>query len=186
LIERLKNEGRFVCFHREPKYRDPSYSRAVICLAVSPELFDLFFNAHTGYRGAYFESPDAGLRANRFIADSLTPTFRRWVGELCDGDDPSWAAESFSLPTAKAWLAEKPLTPCARCAGEWDSSYVSALTIVNGRWNESEHAHAAWGRQAPEFTKLRFFGGFVNAEHEQWVATHKEGRAAQIWRHGWS
>jgi len=186
LVSRLKNEGNIACFHPEPRHGDRSYSRAVFCIVVTSELFDLVFNAQTGYRGAYFESPDVGLRANRAIIDGLSPILIRWAVEHCPGENQNWIAESLSLASAKIWLAEEPLSRCPRCRGEWSHSYVSALQIVNSRWDVAEHTHAVWGRQAPEFTKLRIFGAFVNAQHREWIAAHKTDRAMQICKHGWS
>src|SRR5262245_26612501 len=154
LIARLKTESRFVCSHSEQKDGDPSYSRAVFCVTVTTELFDLFFNAQTGYRGAYFKGPNVGVRVNRTIIDSLLPTLLHWTAEYCPREDSNWITESLSLPSAKIWLAEEPLSICAKCAGEWSSSYISALKIVNGRWEVSAHTHAVWGSAAPEFTKL--------------------------------
>ena len=182
LIARLRAESAFLCFHPEPKDGDPSYRRAVFCLALPKRLFDLFFNAQTGYRGAYFERPENGLQINRVIISELSPTLLQWVPS---GQNAPWIAESLSLPSAKIWLAEEPGL-CSKCAGEWSQSYRAPLMIANGRWETAKHTHADWGRQAPELSKLRVFGGFVNAEHQEWVAPHKTTRAVQIWEHGWS
>lgn len=185
LIAQLKGESSFLCFHTEPKDGDPSYRRAVFCFVLTKTLFDLFFNAQTGYRGAYFDSPDSGLRVNRSIIDELSPILLQWGTTQAPGERRAWIAESLSLSSAKIWLAEDPGL-CSKCRGEWSQSYKSPLTIVNGRWEIAEHTHAEWGRQAPELTKLRVFGGFVNTEHQEWVASHKTIRGLHIWKHGWS
>ena len=186
IVTRLKHEMTLVCFHRQPRTGDPSYSRAVFCARVEPALFDLFFNSRTGYRGTYFDAPEVGLNANRLLLDELSPTLVEWAVKHQKDADRNWIVESLSLPSAKAWLAEETLSLCTKCLGEWSSSYVSELKIANARWEVSKHTHAAWGSQAPKLTKLRFFGAFVNAEHQEWVAKHKANRAAQIWEHGWS
>lgn len=182
LIARLKAETSFLCFHLEPKDGDPSYRRAVFCVALAKRLFDLFFNAQTGYRGAYFERPEEGTRANRAIIDELAPTLLQRVP---GGEAPAWIAESLSLPSAKIWLAEEPGL-CSKCASEWSQSYKSPLMIANSRWEIAKHTHAEWGRQAPELSKLGVFGGFINGDHQEWLAAHKTSRAIQIWEHGWS
>ena len=174
------------CFHREPKQREESYTRAVFCLDVGNELFDAFFNATTGYRGAYFVEPEAGLAANRQLIAELSPGLISWATARDPQLDSAWLIESLSLPTAKAWLAEDAVALCSSCAGGWGALYVSSLHIRNGRWENSPHTHAAWGRQAPELSKLRIFGGFVDDQHHEWVADHKRGRADQIWEHGWT
>ena len=52
----LRDELTLVCYHRDSGHTDPSYERAIFCGSVPPALFDWFFNASTGYRGAYYES----------------------------------------------------------------------------------------------------------------------------------
>ena len=182
----MRREMKLVCFHREPRSADTSYSRAVYCAEIEPHLFDAFFNSPLGYRGAYFVSPEAGLAANRLLLNVLTPSLVSWTNQHYDDIDQEWVIESLSLSSAKAWLAEEPLGLCDACAGEWSTSYVSELEIANGRWERSDHAHAVWGRQAPQFRKVRFFGGFVDSAHQEWTAGHKLGRAKHIWEHGWS
>lgn len=186
VVDRLKREMRIVCFHRQERTEDISYSRAVFCVQVGPSLFDSFFNSTSGYRASYFVGPEAGLEANRVLLKELSPTLISWAIRRHSGIDRDWLIESLSLPSAKAWLAEETLSLCSECAGEWSTSYVSELEIANGRWECSDHAHAAWGRQAPRLTKVRIFGGFVNHAHQEWVADHKQKRAQQIWEHGWS
>lgn len=186
VVNRLKQEMTIVCFHRERRTADTSYSRAVFCAIAGPSLFDLFFNSPTGYRGAYFVAPEAGLEANRFLFNELSLTLVGWAIAHHTDVDRDWLVESLSQPSAKAWLSEEPLSLCSECTGEWGASYVSELEIANARWECSNHVHAAWGRQAPRLTKVRFFGGFVNSASQEWVAGHKQHRANQIWEHGWT
>lgn len=172
------------CFHSEPRQDDPAYERAVFCGTVSPELFDWFFNASTGYRGAFFESASAGTQANRALVDQLAPVLADWATAK-QGADPQRVLASLAKPSAKAWLAEHPGL-CPKCAGEWSSSYCAELCIENSRWECSSHIHSAWGRQAPQLSKIRVFGGFINAQRNEWLASHKAERAKNIWEHGWS
>lgn len=173
------------CFHREPRQDDASYERAVFCGTVGNELFDWFFNASTGYRGAFFESPDAGTRANRSLVDQLAEFLADWALAQQLDRDRQWILASLFKPSAKAWLAEHPGL-CSLCAGEWSPSYVSKLQIENSRWEVSSHVHSTWGRQAPRMSKVRIFGGFLNAAQNEWLASHKEERATHIFEHGWS
>jgi len=174
------------CFHREPKHRDDSYTRADFCLDVGTELFDAFFNTASGYRGAYFEAPEKGEAANRELLSRLSPALVEWAVGRDLTVDRAWLFESLALPTAKVWLGEVAAALCSSCAGGWSVSYVSALHIVNDRWERSTHTHSVWGRQAPESSKLRVFGGFINNRSQEWVADHKRERAHQIWEHGWT
>jgi len=186
LVDRLRREMKVLCFHPQPRTDDASYSRAAYCVEVAPDLFDTFFNSPLGYRGAYFESPEKGLQANQLLLGALRPSLIGWTLQREPALDQGWLSESLSLPTAKAWLSEVSLGLCDACAGEWSSSYQSDLQIENGRWERSNHVHAAWGRQVPSLRKIRLFGGFVNSQHQEWVADHKRERAEHIWEHGWS
>ena len=173
------------CFHREARGDDATYVRAVFCGSVSLHLFDWFFNSSTGYRGAFFESPENGSRANRLLVGQLAHSLADWAVAEQRDPDREWVLASLAKPSAKAWLAEHPGL-CAECEGEWSSSYVSELQIENSRWECSSHTHSVWGRQVPRMSKIRVFGGFINAEQHEWVAPHKTARATHIWEHGWS
>lgn len=181
----LQRGLRLECFHREERQDDSAYKRAVFCGRVRPQLFDWFFNASTGYRGAFFKSADEGTQANRALLDRLTMFLTDWAIASQHDPDRQWVLASLTKPSAKAWLAEYP-GHCAKCAGEWSPSYNAELQIENARWEWSSHVHAAWGRQAPWFSKIRIFGGFIDAQGSEWLAPHKEGRATHIWEHGWS
>lgn len=173
------------CYHRDPGQIDSSFERAIFCATVEPTLFDWFFNTKTGYRGAYYDSPEAGLRFNRSLIDNLAPTLASWAVAQNRENDIDWIRRSLAAPSAKVRLAEHPGL-CSACAGEWSSSHVSELYIQNGRWEHAVHTHAEWGRQAPFLTKIRIFGGLINGHGEEWVASHKLGRASHIFEHGWS
>jgi hypothetical protein len=184
-VGELRQNLNLVCFHREARDGFPEFKRAVFCGNVELRLFDRFFNSPMGYRGAYFRSPESGLRANRLLVDSMAPSLID--SALAQGwdADRTWILASLATPSAKAWLAEYPGL-CVQCAGEWNKSYASDLQIENARWERSAHTHAVWGCQAPAFLKIRIFGGFINATHIEWLASHKQGRANNLWEHGWA
>ena len=185
LPEALREGLKLKCFHREARQNDHAYRRAVFCGSVNPSLFDQFFNASTGYRGSFFKSPEAGLRANRALLDQLADFLAGWAVLTKHEADPSWVLASLAQTSAKAWLAEYPGL-CAHCEGEWSPSYVSDLQIENSRWECSSHVHSVWGRQAPSLSKIRIFGGFIDDQRNEWLAPHKAERATHIWEHGWS
>jgi len=186
VLRQLSETLSVACYHRECKQRDATYTRAAFCLDVSPRLFDAFFNSSTGYRGAYFQSPENGLRTNRNLFDQLSSKLRASAKRFDANVDDAWLVASLSQPSSKAWLGEDVLALCPRCKGGWSASYNAALLIHNGRWEHSSHTHAKWGRQAPELAKIRLFGGFIDSAYDEWVAPHKENRAEQIWEHGWT
>jgi hypothetical protein len=119
------------------------------------------------------------------LVDQLAHFLAEWALSQQHDRDQQWILASLSKPSAKAWLAEYPGL-CALCAGEWTPTYVSDLQIENSRWEASSHVHSVWGRQAPGLSKIRIFGGFMDATQNEWLASHKTERARHIWEHGWS
>jgi hypothetical protein len=182
----LNRDMEIRCCHTRDCDDKAGYKRTIYCVKLNAEVFDSFFNSRCGYRGPYFQSPDLGLRANEILLQIVRPRLLAWMRTHCPGEDPEFAAASISSPSAKAWLAEKPLSLCARCEGEWDSSMRASLEITNGRWECDSHIHAQWGRQAYLFSKVRFIGAFLNSGGEEYVAPHKLDRAHKISKRGWA
>src|SRR5690348_7659152 len=69
-----------LCFHRQPCDRDNSFSRPIYTVHIGRALFDVFFNSHAGYRGAYFDSPGSGMDANAEFMRIVSP-------KLVDNDE---------------------------------------------------------------------------------------------------
>ena len=187
IVTQLDREMSIVCYHKEPCRARSEYSRAIFCVEVTHELFDVFFNSPTGYRGAYFESPEQGRIANRLLLNTAMPKLVTWEHANCpDKKEPDFVAKSLSEESAKAWLAEEQAFICEQCKGEWHASLQVDCEINNGRWECDTHLHAKWGRQAYQFRKIRFFGAFLNDKGEEYVAGHKKCRAQDIHQWGWS
>jgi hypothetical protein len=53
--------------------------RAIVQFQVTPELYDWFFNARTGYRAQFWIDPKVGLAFNRQIVEELTEALSRQV-----------------------------------------------------------------------------------------------------------
>jgi hypothetical protein len=112
------------CFHWEKRDGDPNFERAVFCGEVSRSLFDWFFNSRTGYRGAFFQSPEAGSRENRLLLDRIAPDLAKQAVTQGLSQDEARILASLRMNSAKLWLAEYPGL-CPSCAGEWSKSYIS-------------------------------------------------------------
>src|SRR5688500_749395 len=69
----MAREGKVVCAHADTCKDDSQFVRAVYCIQLHARVFDLFFNAWSGYRAAYFRSPDEGLAANAGLVQQLGP-----------------------------------------------------------------------------------------------------------------
>jgi len=185
IAARLSREMEIRCCHTQPCDDKRGYKRIVYCVNVNEEVFDAFFNSQSGYRGAYFQSPEHGLHATELLLQIVRPRLLASMRTLCPSEDPEFAAASISSPSAKAWLAE-PRSICAECEGEWDASKRASLEIANGRWECGADIRAEWGRQAYLFSKVCFFGAILNSGGEEYVALHKQGRANDISKRGWA
>jgi hypothetical protein len=75
IAQRIAGEMQILCSHIDPCDESPGFARIVSCIHVDGDLFDLFFNSQTGYRGCYFDSPEEGLAATRNCSTFLC---RQW------------------------------------------------------------------------------------------------------------
>ena len=186
IVDRIRREMNILCCHPQDCDDNPGFARVIYCAEIGETVFDLFFNSASGYRGAYFESPESGLAANRQLFCAVKEKLLSGSSEHCKGVDSALVRRSLSAPSAKTWVAECKLELCASCSGEWSTSHKSDLEIANDRWEIANHTYAEWGRQASRFRKLRIFGGFVNDASDEYIAPHKVHRANDIWQWGWS
>jgi hypothetical protein len=184
IAERLEREMNIVCCHKQDCNDSPGFARIIYCAEIGQMLFDLFFNSAFGYRGAYFESPEKGLAANRQLL--RTQKLLAWSTENCSEQDVTFTRRSLSASSAKAWLAESTLELCAACSGEWSTSHQSDLEIVNGRWGIRQSHSRSMGPAGSSVPEAQSIGGFVNNSSDEYVAPHKVGRASDIWQRGWS
>jgi hypothetical protein len=169
IVTSISREAKILCVHADPctdcpgSQDQPEFSRPFFCLQVGRSLFDLFFNAVTGYRAAYYRSPFAGLEANGFFLDRLRPKLVESWPPSKQNIDPEDALNALS---AKVWLAEvkgyKNLEgkPCEFCRAEWEGEENTLPEIYNGRWEVATHANARSGRKAPYLTKLHVLARF--------------------------
>jgi hypothetical protein len=156
IARRFERDMEIVCCHTRDCCDKPWYKRTIYCVEVAPQLFDVIFNSQSGYRGAYFQSPERGLSANGLVLSTVTPRLVAWTRDRCIHQDPAFAEKSLSAASAKLWLAEESLSLSDRCKGEWSASVRADVAIINGRWECNFHTHPEWGRQAPCFRKVRF------------------------------
>lgn len=184
IAHEIARSMRVLCTHSDSCDEVAGYRRLVACVAVEPQLFDVLFNAETGYRGAYFVSETTGLQANAQLLSLVAPAL---VSHQIHRDLPQHQAEaSLRSQSAKAWLAEVGKGLCQRCEGEWSTPQDDQPEIINNRWELGTEAMARYGRKAPRFTKLRFLGAFVDQDGGEYVAAQKRDRALQIHTYGWS
>ena len=187
IAQAVAKSMRILCTHSEPCDEAAGYARIVCCVAVEPDLFDVFFNAESGYRGRYFASPEDGVHANGELLGLVACSLAKHTSHK---DLPYVQAEqSLRVASAKCWLAEVGkgfCRTCRACEGEWTPPQDATADFLNDRWEHGQEVMARYGRKAPLFTKLRILGGFVDPAGREYVATQKRERAQHIHRFGWS
>jgi hypothetical protein len=186
VVEIVVRDMEVLCCHSQDCDDMAGFSRVIFNLHVPPATFDLFFNSESGYRGAYFESPYIGLAANEACLRRLTPLLLAWAEQHEPSLDRKFAQQSLASPTAKVWLTEFESHLCTKCVGEWGNPKDEVPEILNGRW-ELVHSPSDWrGRKAPELSKLRVFGAFLNEHHDEFTPARKRHRAQELNAYGWS
>ena len=172
------------CTHSDSCDEATGFMRIVCCASIDCNLFDLFFNAESGYRGRYFVSPEEGLVANGQLLQLVSMPLAAFK---VHGNMPASHAErSLRAPSAKVWLAEVGKGFCPTCAGGWTTPQDAAAEILNDRWEHGHDAKAQYGRKAPRLEQLRIMGAFVDRSGNEYVTTQKRNRAQQIHDFGWS
>jgi hypothetical protein len=184
IIDQINGSMRILCAHQQQAHDHTFFYRAVFCVCVDRDLFDLFFNSEEGLRGAFYRSPFAGLAATAQFIGALLPRLQAH-GQI-DPHPRIDTPTSLTTLSAKAWLAEKTLQLCTECEGEWEPPKERTREIINGRWDESIAAYARYGEAAPYLTKIRILGAFVNPAGDEFVPSRKVRRAYEIHEVGWS
>ena len=186
IVEAIAQDMEILCCHRRCCDDLAGFSRVIFNLRVPQSTFDIFFNSEHGYRGAYFDSPYAGLAANGACIQRLTPLLLAWANQHEPSVDQVFARESLASPTAKVWLTEFESHICEKCVGEWGNPTDEAPEICNGRWEFANAPGGRYGRKAPFLSKLRVFGAFLNERHDEFTPARKRHRAEDLNKEGWS
>ena len=184
IAKRIANEMQIGCTHIDPCDEAAGFTRIVGCITVGYDLFDLFFNSQTGYRGRYFVSPDEGLAANSQLLGLLAAPLANFGRH--SAMNALEAEESLRASSAKCWLAEVGKGFCAACKGEWAAPQDEVPEILNDRWEHGDTVASWSGRKAPFLQQLRVLGAFINKAGDQYVPMRKRTRAQEIYEYGWS
>ena len=186
IVDTIAHGMTILCSHTQESVASPTHQRQIYCAEIVPQAFDIFFNSQSGYRGAYFESPERGVAANSELLSAVRARLVSWTRRHCSDQDPEFALESLAAKSAKVWLAEDTLHLCSRCEGQWNNSTRADAEILNGRWELDSSVEAKWGRQAYLFTKIRFLGAFLDDSGDEFIPPHKLFRAQNICAKGWA
>jgi hypothetical protein len=186
ITEEIKRKMEILCFHSDECSDDNTFQRAVYCIQVDEKLFDWFFNSENGYRAAYFRSPTEGLNTNQHFIESLIPELLA-SDKTTQNTDKEFIEESLKSPSAKAWLAEENGFDCSFCEAEWNNPPIedeNKVEIANNKWEDKEDPK--YGRKAPELTKIRVFGAFLNKHYDVFIPSRKRFRSEEIHDKGWT
>ena len=184
IAQRVVDEMEILCTHTDPCAEAAGFTRIVSCIRVDEELFDLFFNSESGYRGRYFVSPEEGRAANSLLLSLAAESLAHF--ESHPDMTRMHAEQSLRASSAKCWLAEVGKDFCFSCVGKWTVPQDCTPEILNGRWELGSDPASRSCRKAPFLNQLRILGAFVSETGEEYVAKRKRTRAQQIHEHGWS
>jgi hypothetical protein len=147
IAQAVAGSMRIRCTHSDKCDEAAGFMRIVCCVSIDRDLFDLFLNAESGYRGRYFASPEEGLLANGQLLQLVSTSLAAF---MVHGDmTTSHAERSLCAPSAKAWLAEVGKDFCPACVGEWTTPQDAAAEILNGRWDIGPTPRRAMAERHP-------------------------------------
>jgi hypothetical protein len=191
---------RNINFSAEPGNREAKgWIRAAWVLEVTPELFDLFFNSSSGYRGQFYLAPQRGLEANRLLIDSLHG--RLLASADAGPPNPNMTRRqveaSLTSRYAKVWIDEDsstldqtskdPVIIQALEVPKWVTAMKDALSAWRqGKSPDAYVARSLLGVQAPEGQRLDIRGAWMDRGNTDHVVPSKEDRAEHIHKFGFS
>lgn len=154
--------------------------RPVVVLSVEREAFDAFFNSPGGYRAQYLLDPDTGQAANNRLLRALEPYLTSAVAERCPEGrlGRGRIRDAFLANSAKIWPDEGELK-----VANATIDLAIALWKQPCEWIQFPMNGRLW---APEGTKLKAFGAFIDAWGNEVTSRKKIRRRFDIHECGFS
>src|SRR5262249_48756124 len=147
--------------------------RICFVVGVGNRAWDLFYNAPDGLRGRYWQSPNVGCLATRYLIGALKPRLMALVAESppkpekkASGMDRAAIEASLNAPSAKVWVRER----------EW----VPDLQLEVRRWRENETPTNWSWRRIPIGDEIEVKGAFLGPQGEEYIPEGKRRRSCQI------
>jgi hypothetical protein len=141
-------------------------TRPVFRLVVDHPTFDQFHNGRDGYRGRYWQSPEIGEKANRWLLRELLPKLVDAPGATTNR---AFAAKALNLGSAKIWFHEESSLGKARLFVEqWEQTASGESSLSN---------KARDGRWAPIGTTIEVKGAFMTDGGQERVDPDEVERA---------
>jgi hypothetical protein len=188
IIEQIFAEASFSCGRADPARACDAPAntwRVHFEIAVSPTAADLFYNAPDGLRGRYWQAAETGDEATRLLLVRLKPKLLGYAR-----DRPNrWNADEFHLPeieasldqpSAKVWISEENL-----------ELPVPGKQLIVPRWRRNEPEAppckvGCWRWWPPVCDHIEVKGGFIRTDGSEFVPKNKRGRAAEIYKFGFT
>jgi hypothetical protein len=143
--------------------------RPLFIVAVEPATFDQFYNGRDGYRGRFWQSPEIGERANRWLLAELSP---KLAESLKGSPNTDFILKSLSCPSATVWFHEDSSLGAARLqVAQWEEAARRGSTLSD---------KARQGRWAPTGTMLEVKGAFMTESVRERPDPEKVERSMEI------
>jgi hypothetical protein len=165
----------------------PNFDQACFRLRVSNEAFDLFHNAPNGLRGRYWQSPDVGFLATRYLIDALKPKLVAYayknpaiVEKKASDMTLDEVRASLDVPSAKVWIREKDDEKCLII------STTDEARLIVPRWEKNEEVKPEkFWRWTPGAGEIEVKGGLIrDGGKQEHVPEIKRDRSCQIHLYG--
>ena len=143
--------------------------RPVFRVVVEAATFDQFLNGRDGYRGRFWQSPEVGEKANRWLLDQLTP---KLTGALGGSSNIGLFLNALSRGSAEIWFPEDAAQGSARLrVAQWEQSAQGASSLS---------AKARDGRWAPSGTVLQVRGAWMSDSGQERIDPDKVERSMEL------
>lgn len=171
-----------------PPYAAKGTRRLEFRIVVDRETGDLFFNSADGLRSRYWQGPDLGDDATRYLIESLLAallhSFEVGPVQVFGRAEPmnvEQASACLRARSAKVWVRERD------DAGNLMIDLSGAQLFVP-RWADIEDCapqKTSW-RWSPTSTEIDIKGAFIEPNGNEYVPNDKLERSLQIHRFGYS
>jgi hypothetical protein len=161
-------------------------------IRVREQDYDLFYNAPDGLRGRYWQTPDAGFLATRYLIDLLTLTLvncaKARPPKCCDPKKAKNISEmtvddvrtSLRAPSAKVWVREKDDTKQKISQGGPE------LNVARWAQNESMGTTGRCWRWTPYHNQIEIKGALINSRNVEYIPDIKRDRSCKIHYYGFA
>jgi hypothetical protein len=156
----------------------------IFVVRVAPQTCDLLYNAPDGLRGRYWQSPDHGFSATRYLIHGLLPTLMVSFANqspALPNKCPPMSADDINISleglSAKVWPRE--LDDARRWLFKDDHLKVP-------RWEPNHGEKGPMWRQSPTSDDLEIKGALIGADGTEYIPEGKRDRSCQIHRFGFT